>query len=429
MSAITAVESREEIRCHQRECAIQEVYDAARGLTWAKVSPSLRTATLALLNSRLPTPLNAGELRQATDRGIGAAKKIADGGGPRQRATPMGQVAEAGEGKNPWIAQVRTLADAYAPREPIPYIVAGIYSVPSVSLLVGDSGKLKTLLLMDLCACLAAGKAWLPSLPNGQATTFTTKRSPVVWLNFDNSGPIMDSRFEAIGRGHGLAADAPLYYLTHPVPTLDATSPESMARLESVVRWHEAKFVVIDNLQCVRGAIDENSAEMGSVIVAFRQISEACGCAVALIHHTNKGGGFRGSTAIENLVDFSLLVERDGLSPDIMVKPGKMRNAEVPTFGATFTYTHRAGTSDLETARFWGMKVDVANDREEVKAAILDFIRANPRANLTAIQAEIQAAFDDIGRVRVYRVVKELTAKGKMREFLGPRRSKLYEII
>ena len=96
---------------------------------------------------------------------------------------------------------------------------------------------------------------------------------------------------------------------------------------------------------------------MAQVILAFRKISEATGCAIILIHHCNRNGGFRGSSAIENMVDSTFTVERVAGSDEVVMKPGKMRNAQMPRLKAKLWFTHKSGSQDLAWARFYGMGI------------------------------------------------------------------------
>jgi len=336
--------------------------------------------------------------------------------------------AEGGERLGGWADQVQTLADAYAPRPAMTYLVEALLPVPSVSLLVGPSGVHKSNLLMDLAACLAGGLPWLSPPPNGDARPFQTTQCPTLWYNADNPTPVLHDRFQAFGLGHGLPEAAPLFYFSFPDPPLIATRKASVAALKGAILSCAARLVIIDCLAAVRGDTDENSSDMAAVLTPLRRLTEECGIALVLIHHENKIGGYRGSTVIENAVDFSLLVHREPFSQDVEIRPGKMRHAEIKPFAASFSYEHKPGSSDLARARFFGLRVDSGNEEEEIEAAILDFIAEHPGANMTAIKKEIQACFEAVGLNRVSRVVVRLKSKGKVRECHGPRNAKEYRL-
>jgi hypothetical protein len=68
--------------------------------------------------------------------------------------------------------------------------------------------------------------------------------------------------------------------------------------------------VVIDALADVMPGADENSVQdVQPLFMALRSIAEATQAALVVIHHKNKGGGYRGSTAMKGAVDLLLKVE------------------------------------------------------------------------------------------------------------------------
>ena len=269
---------------------------------------------------------------------------------------------------DPW--QVRTLATAYSKRAPVQYVVDRLFPVPSLSLFIGPSGCLKSFLLADLCACVAAGRPWLEPLPDDEAQTFETLEAPVLWVNADNPTWSVDERFAALGRAYDLPPDAPLVYFSFPTPPLLATDAGAVAILTSRILHYGARLVVLDCLQAVRGDVDENSADMLNVVAPLRRVSEEANCAFIAVHHVNKQGGYRGSTSIENLVDFTLHVEREERAAEVAVRAGKIRHEDIPTFGARFTFDHEPGTGRLQEARFFGLPPEAIPERRTGRRSI-----------------------------------------------------------
>jgi AAA domain len=75
---------------------------------------------------------------------------------------------------------VHTLADAYRPRPPLRYVVDGLFPLPSLSIVYGAPGTLKSLLLADMGVCVAAGLPWLPAIPNVCGMARSTVQTPVL---------------------------------------------------------------------------------------------------------------------------------------------------------------------------------------------------------------------------------------------------------
>jgi hypothetical protein len=78
-------------------------------------------------------------------------------------------------------------------------------------------------------------------------------------------------------------------------------------RFTKLIEKHRPKLVIIDSITgCSRGsAFDENKKEFASPIYWLANNNGRLfpACTILLIHHANKTGGFRGSTAIRDAVD------------------------------------------------------------------------------------------------------------------------------
>jgi hypothetical protein len=78
-------------------------------------------------------------------------------------------------------------------------------------------------------------------------------------------------------------------------------------RFVKLIKKHRPKLVIIDSITgCSRGsAFDENKKEFAGPIYWLSNNNGRLfpGCTILLIHHANKTGGFRGSSAIRDAVD------------------------------------------------------------------------------------------------------------------------------
>lgn len=294
---------------------------------------------------------------------------------------------EAGELFRSW--KLRTLEDAYQKRPPLYYLVDGLLPAPSLSIVYGGPGSLKSMLLADLCACVAAGERWLPPMP-GIVTTapvLSVKQAPVLWIDFDNGIRRTDERMEAFGRARNLPPTTPLNYVSMPRPWLNAAQLPMISDLAKLIRRIGARLVVIDNLGLVTGDKEENSAEMAQVMGNLRWLCEETEAAVILVHHQRKsnsttaskgirkGETLRGHSSIEAALDLALLIERKEGEDKVAIIPTKVRGyRQFDILGALFSYQHREGTTDLASARFWAEEALSPEERE-----------------ITSIQARVKA--------------------------------------
>lgn len=300
--------------------------------------------------------------------------------------------------------KLETFADAYADTEPTKFLVEGLLPLPSLSIVFGGPGSLKSMLLADMAVCIAGGVKWLESMPEGNTipgVTFVVHQAPVLWVDFDNGRRRTRERIAALGRGHDIPSDSKcLSYVSMPTPWLDASDITIVSDLANLVRKHGFKLIVIDNLGLISGDIDENSGEMAQVMGHLRWLSEDCECAVIVVHHQRKTGGnssagdipkaesLRGHSSINASLDLALLIERRGREDAVSVVPTKVRDyQEFDTFGAIWTYQHSEDSKRLHAARFFSRAV--ATPEEAVNIAIKAVIKNELRGKASLAAPEI----------------------------------------
>jgi hypothetical protein len=332
------------------------------------------------------------------------------------------QARDEPEPSDPWHAF--TLADAYQERPPVEYIAAGLFALPSLNIVYGAPGTLKSFILADLAACAAAGADWLPPAPwvNGNlAKSFPTRQGPCMWLDFDNGRRRTHDRFGALGRARRLPADTPLYYYSMPTPWLDASSRASIGDLSLRMQDRGVKLVVVDNLGVVSGDADENSGDMVAVMSEFRQLAEETGAAVTLIHHQRKSNGsigragdtLRGHSSIEAALDLALLIEREELSDTVSIKATKVRGEDVLPFSAAFTFQQRPD-GQLDTAQFYGIAADDTRSGAAIEREIM-LALLGTALNKTDLTKAVKEALKEVGINRIRDMIDRLAALDKLR--------------
>ena len=300
-----------------------------------------------------------------------------------------------------WIPE--TLADAYADESPVEFLVDGLLPVPSLSIVYGGPGSLKSMVLADLAVCVAAGKTWLEPLPNESfgCISFNTHQCRVLWLDFDNGKKRTRWRMAAIGRGHELPPDADLHYISMAKPWLNASNNAMVEQVSDYMKAGGYRLLIIDNLGLVNGGMEENSNQMAQVMGALRWLSEDANCAVILIHHqrkstTNgsadtgarKGDSLRGHSTIEASLDLALLIERKGREDAIIAYPTKTRDFHrFDFFGALWSFEHLPDSDRMKWGRFWSRSV--ATGEEAVNIAISAQIKSELRGRDWTMQGDV----------------------------------------
>ena len=337
---------------------------------------------------------------------------------------------------DPW--QPFTLADAYLDRPPIQYIAAGLFALPSLNIVYGAPGTLKSFILADLAVCVAGGNAWLPPAPwNPGANAFKTLAGPVMWLDFDNGAIRTHERIGALARVRKLPVDTPFEYYSMPAPWLDASKPESVGMLTLRAKRFGAKLIIIDNLGNVSGGVDENSGAMINVMAQLRQLSEESGAAVVAIHHQRKGsngGGnagragdtLRGHSSIEASLDLAIRVDREEGADTISLKSTKTRGVDVDPFSAGFTHEEN-DSGALHTAIFYGLPTeDTTSDRaieRAIKAVLVG--AAMNQGNLVKAVTE---SLPGLGHTRIENKAKLMAANGVINSTRGKDNAIIYTL-
>lgn len=329
-----------------------------------------------------------------------------------------------------------TVATAYISRPPTRYVIDELFEAGSLNVVYGSPGSLKSLLLLDACACVVAGVPWLESGP-GSTTgrSFATEQGAALYLDFDNGMRRALDRLEAVARHRQLGDTAPLYVVAMPSPWLDLTKnnprDNHAQMLAGYIQQYDARLVVLDNLGVISGDADENAADMAQVMAALRWVAETTGAALVVIHHQRKGavGGkqrngdsLRGHSSIEASLDLALRVERNPDDLDLLsIEATKARGVTVEPFGARFAYKHKRGTRDLETACFFGETPSNLSPDQQARNAISEVLSAQGALNQKNLVAEVQAHLGSakIGRNRILRNLDTLVSRGLVAEQRG----------
>lgn len=301
------------------------------------------------------------------------------------------QAEATAQSPDPWENQIYTLKDAYAPREPLQFIVEGLLTLPSLSIMYGAPGTLKSLLLADMAVCVAAEIQWLSR---------DVIQAPVMWIDFDNGRRRTHERFAALAMTRNLPVETPFYYVSMPSPWLDATKREEINKLIERIINNNIKLVCIDNLGLISMSVKESDDGMIPVMANLRYLAECTGAAVVPIHHQRKGkegnqgirlgDSLRGHSSIEAAIDLALLVTREDPGDIITIQSTKTRDVEVEPFNAEFRYEHKQGTNELQEACFARFEVKDASMNKSVESEILRIKKDNPKFNQKQTVREVQ---------------------------------------
>jgi len=338
--------------------------------------------------------------------------------------------------EDPW-GEPFSSVDAFKPRPPVEYLVSGLIKRPSLNLLFGPPSAMKTLLTLDLCIAVAAGVDWLPPSPNSEGGfPFLTNSTPTMYVDFDNGKNDLHEKIEALIRGRNLEPkNLSFYYYSFPESGFVASNKAHIGDLMLRIQRHGIGMLWIDNLGIVKGAANENADEMIPVMNNFRTIAEKSRAVVGLIHHQNKSQGFnrrtgesiRGHSSIEAALNLALLVDREEFSDKITIKPAKVRGSMISPFAASFAYEHILGTSDLESAIFFGSPVNNKMDEILIDAEIKAVLKDGP-LNKTTLTKTVKERMPEKGINRIRHRIERMTTANVLVMGKGEGTEKIYQL-
>jgi hypothetical protein len=232
------------------------------------------------------------------------------------------------------LTELHTAKDIFQPLSPTAWIIEGLIKESSLNIFFGDGGTFKTWSLLDMLVSIATGGRD----SNGTWLGFQVNPNPVLFIDEESGFERLQRRLRLVANGHKATENDPIYFFA--LPQFDFQTPEAFTKLENIVRSYRIKAVVIDALADVIPGADENSVkDIQPVIRNFRYFVDNTKAATTLIHHTNKNGIYRGSSALKGGVDLMVSVQKNEDDPYIKFKSVKERDIEPVSFCGKAEFT------------------------------------------------------------------------------------------
>jgi len=218
--------------------------------------------------------------------------------------------------------------EALQPQPPIEWIVDGLISAGSVNMFFGEGGSKKTWALLDMAVCVARGDDWL---------NFKTKAGGVLVIDEESGRRRIMRRLGDVLRGHNADDSTPVSCVS--LAAFDFGKPDDIGELYNLIIASQSQLIIVDALADVMPGRDENAVkDVQPIFLALRRIAEETQTAIIIIHHANKGGTYRGSTAIKGALDLLLSVESKTGTNEITFKTEKARDTTASSFGASAVF-------------------------------------------------------------------------------------------
>lgn len=204
-------------------------------------------------------------------------------------------------------------------------MVKGLFQAGATGVIYGEPGAGKTFVALDIAWHVATGTAWGHPEHKRKVTA-----APVLYVALEGVEGFV-KRFAAIADTKGdtgaMLARCTVQRVALGVAEAkdDPENKTNMAGAEGVAvicaaiaalaieAGKPVGLVIIDTLARSLAGADENSATIMQAFCDLRagEISKRTGCAVLIVHHSNKTGTMRGSSALIGAADFILKCTRD----------------------------------------------------------------------------------------------------------------------
>jgi hypothetical protein len=299
---------------------------------------------------------------------------------------------------------IHRAAEAMQPQPPLEPIVDGIALPGSVIVAYGPPGSKKTYTCLDLAVCVAMGADWL-----GHAT----RQGTVLFCDEESGERRFNRRLAGIMRARGAPDETPVAYTT--LAGLNLRDDVDLGELERLIGQVQPLLVILDALADVLPGADENTVrDTHPPFRALRGIAEKYQIAIIVIHHANKVGGYRGSSAIEGAVDLMLEVKSDKGASIIELASTKTRDTEPFDFAAEIAFDTINGLVTLTEAEPPSQTPQFGKP----DTYVLKYLMAHGRSSLANIEDHADICSPASAKQSVYRltsreIIKRVDAGGR----------------
>lgn len=335
---------------------------------------------------------------ETTKSGIGYARIVRDYSLRRNRLEELSkQAKEVSDLSIPFPDELilgtprytlRDAADALKPQPPIDYIVDGLITNSSVNVFYGEPGSKKTYTAISLAVCVANGKPWLE---------FKTKKSSVLIVDEESGERRFMRRLGEALRGELCNDSSPIYFVSLAGFKLDGQ--EDPIILQGLINSIQARLVIFDALADIMDGDENDKKDVQPVFNHLRKISEITDSGLLVIHHSNKQGGYRGSSAIKGSVDLMVQIQSDNGSNVINFQSEKNRDGDKSIWCAEACWTE---------SEFYLKAIDSRPaDKRERESYVMRYLKAHGPTYLTDLMANADVCSPSGAKIGLYALVHQ----------------------
>jgi hypothetical protein len=198
------------------------------------------------------------------------------------------------------------------PIAPPDYLIDMVLPKNGLASIVAKEASYKSFVAIGMAAAVHTGTPW---------AGHDAEQAPVLYLAAEGQSGIR-RRLRAWELVHG-ASLATMLLLPEPVRFLDPADVDALYDEIAALPAMPA-LIVVDTLARNFGGGNENGADdMGRFIAACDRLRSLTSACILIIHHENKLGGYRGSTAFAGAMDTMIEAKREGTAVTLACKKQK----------------------------------------------------------------------------------------------------------
>jgi len=293
---------------------------------------------------------------------------------------------------------VRNAKYALQPQPPREAVVENLINRGDLVVAYGEAGSKKTYVFVcSVGVCVASGK---------DCMGFNTHKTKVLIIDEESGERRLSRRLAEAIRGELCDENIDLEYVSLANFKLD--DPTDAVILQSLIEESGAGLVIIDALADIMDGDENSKQDTQPVFSALRKIADSTNAAIIVIHHSNKAGGYRGSSAIAGAVDLMIEVKSEDGNSFINFKTVKERDIERLNWAAEAVWTE-----DQFYLRAVPARVKTTFSKSE--NYVIRYLEEHQSASMDDIMDHADTCSPQAARQAVY----ALTSRGKARRIDG----------
>src|SRR3990172_4550878 len=280
---------------------------------------------------------------------------------------------------------VRNAKYALQPQPPREAVVENLINRGDLVVAYGEAGSKKTYVFVcSVGVCVASGK---------DCMGFNTHKTKVLIIDEESGERRLSRRLAEAIRGELCDENIDLEYVSLANFKLD--DPTDAVILQSLIEESGAGLVIIDALADIMDGDENSKQDTQPVFSALRKIADTTNAAIIVIHHSNRAGGYRGSSAIKGAVDLMIEVRSEDGSKFINFKTVKERDIERLSWSAEAIWTDD---------QFYLRSVENREKTTFSKSEnyVIRYLKENLSANMDAIMNHADSCTDVAAKRAVY---------------------------